>query len=55
MGLLFVGGLMSLAWIAALTLWVLAEKRLAWSGRLSATSGIALTAWGGATLWVALH
>ncbi len=50
MALLFVGGVMNLAWIAALSLLVLAEKVLAagpWVGRIS---GIALIAWGAALL-----
>lgn len=50
MALLFVGGVMNLAWIAALSVLVLAEKVLAagpWVGRLA---GIALVAWGAAIL-----
>jgi predicted metal-binding membrane protein len=50
MALLFVGGVMNLAWIAALSLLVLAEKVLAagrWVGRCA---GIALLAWGLAIL-----
>jgi predicted metal-binding membrane protein len=50
MGLLFVGGVMNLAWIAALTLMVMAEK-LAPGGRwVGVAAGVALLAWGGATL-----
>jgi predicted metal-binding membrane protein len=52
MALLFVGGVMNLAWIAALTLLVLAEKLLPagrWAGR---AAGVALIAWGVATLLV---
>lgn len=48
--LLFVGGVMNLAWIAALSLLVLAEKVLAtgrWVGR---GAGIVLVAWGAAIL-----
>ncbi len=50
MVLLFVGGVMNLAWIAALSLLVLAEKVLAagrWVGR---AAGIVLVAWGAAIL-----
>lgn len=50
MALLFVGGVMNLAWIAALSLLVLAEKVLAagrWVGR---AAGIVLIAWGAAIL-----
>ena len=50
MALLFVGGLMNLAWIAALTLLVLAEKLAPhgpWVGR---GAGVLLLIWAGATL-----
>jgi predicted metal-binding membrane protein len=50
MALLFVGGVMNLAWIAALSLLVLAEKVLAvgrWVGR---AAGVVLIAWGAAIL-----
>jgi predicted metal-binding membrane protein len=52
MALLFVGGVMNLAWIAALAVLVLVEKVFPagqWVGR---AAGIALIAWGGATLLV---
>lgn len=52
MALLFVGGVMNLAWIAALAILILIEKimRLGqWTGRCI---GIALIAWGFATLFV---
>ena len=52
MGLLFVGGVMNLVWIAALTLLVLAQKLVpggAWVGR---AAGVAMLAWGAATLVV---
>lgn len=48
--LLFVGGIMNLAWIAALALFVLVEKLVPaghWIGRIA---GLALIAWGAATL-----
>jgi predicted metal-binding membrane protein len=50
MALLFVGGVMNLVWIAALTLVVLAEKLLpggAWAAR---AAGVLTIVWGGATL-----
>lgn len=50
MALLFVGGVMNLAWIAALSLLVLAEKVLGagrWVGR---AAGVVLIAWGAAIL-----
>ncbi|UVK37763.1 DUF2182 domain-containing protein [Mesorhizobium sp. AR10] len=52
MALLFVGGIMNLVWIAALAVLVLAEKVFPagqWVGR---AAGIALIAWGSATLMV---
>jgi predicted metal-binding membrane protein len=51
MALLFVGGVMNLVWIAGIAAFVLAEKVApggVWFGRLA---GLALIAWGGATLW----
>ncbi len=51
--LLFVGGVMNLAWIAGLALWVLIEK-LAPAGQwLSRGLGVVLMGWGSATLWMA--
>jgi predicted metal-binding membrane protein len=50
MALLFVGGIMNLAWIAAIALLVLIEKTLpggAWMGRFI---GAVLVAWGAVTL-----
>lgn len=52
MGLLFVGGIMNLVWVAGLAILVLAEKLFPagqWVGR---AAGIALIAWGSATLLV---
>jgi predicted metal-binding membrane protein len=52
MALLFVGGVMNLIWIAALTLLVLIEKAFPagrWVGR---GAGVTLILWGGATLLV---
>jgi predicted metal-binding membrane protein len=52
MALLFVGGVMNLAWIAALAVLVLVEKVFPagqWVGR---AAGIVLIAWGSATLLI---
>jgi predicted metal-binding membrane protein len=54
MALLFVGGVMSLVWIAALTLYVLAEKTLPASHWLSRLAGVGLAGWGAATIVAAL-
>lgn len=50
MGLLFVGGLMNLAWIAGVATLVLAEKTLPWGGGMRRFAGSALILWGGATI-----
>jgi predicted metal-binding membrane protein len=53
MALLFVGGIMNLAWIAAIALLVLVEKTLPggkWIGRLT---GVVLIVWGAVTLAMA--
>jgi predicted metal-binding membrane protein len=49
MALLFVGGVMNIAWIAALTLLVAAEKLLPGGRRIAVASGLGLVAWGLAT------
>jgi predicted metal-binding membrane protein len=46
MGLLFVGGLMNLLWIAGLALLVLIEKLFPLGPRVSQFTGLALIAWG---------
>jgi len=46
MALLFVGGVMNLAWIAALTLMVAAEKLLPGGRWLARIAGVALIGWG---------
>lgn len=51
--LLFVGGVMSLAWIAGLALWVLVEKLVPAGHWLGQGLGGVLVAWGGVTLWLA--
>jgi predicted metal-binding membrane protein len=50
MALLFVGGLMNLAWVGAITLLVLLEKTMPWGGRMSRVAGAVLAAWGAASL-----
>jgi len=50
MALLFVGGLMNLAWIAAIALLVMLEKTIPWGGRMSRLTGALLVAWGVAGL-----
>jgi predicted metal-binding membrane protein len=52
MALLFVGGVMNLAWIALLTLLVAAEKLLPWGRIVASATGIACLAWGVATALV---
>ncbi|HKX17901.1 MAG TPA: DUF2182 domain-containing protein, partial [bacterium] len=46
MALLFVGGLMNMFWIAAITIWVLAERTLGWGGRLAWLGAAGLVAAG---------
>src|ERR1051325_10306245 len=50
MALLFVGGLMNLAWVAGIALLVLLEKTLPWGGRMSRLAGVVLIGWGAAAL-----
>jgi len=52
MGLLFVGGVMNVAWIAALTLFVLAEKLAPGGEAIGKITGVLLLAWAGASLAV---
>ncbi len=53
MALLFVGGIMSLAWIAAIALLVLIEKTLPWGGWMGRITGVVLVAWGAVALAMA--
>ena len=50
MALLFVGGVMSIAWIGAIGLFVLLEKLVPWGERISRLGGVLLFVWGAATL-----
>lgn len=52
MTLLFVGGVMNVAWIAALSLFVLVEKVLPGGDRVGRALGLVLIAWAAATLLV---
>ena len=52
MTLLFVGGLMNLAWIAAIALIVLIEKAAPWGGRMARMTGAVLIVWGAG--WLAM-
>jgi predicted metal-binding membrane protein len=53
MALLFVGGIMNLAWIAGIALIVLLEKTLPWGGWMERATGIVLIAWGSLVLAMA--
>jgi predicted metal-binding membrane protein len=46
MALLFVGGVMNLAWVAALALLVAAEKLLPGGRWIARIAGVALIGWG---------
>ena len=54
MALLFVGGVMNLAWIAGIALLVLIEKVLPWGGRTSRAMGGVMVVWGLGTLVAAI-
>jgi predicted metal-binding membrane protein len=53
MALLFVGGVMNIAWIAGIALLVLVEKVLPWGGWMGRATGAVMVAWGVATLVMA--
>ena len=44
-GILLVVGVMSLVWVAAIALWIAAEKALNAGGRLAAAAGVGLIVW----------
>ena len=48
MGILFVVGVMTVIWVAAIALWIAAEKALSAGGRLDASAGVGLIVWGSA-------
>jgi len=54
MVLLFVSGLMNLFWVAAIALWLSAEKLFPFGGHLARVAGAALTAWGATLLLLAI-
>jgi len=54
MALLFVSGIMNIAWIAGIALVVLIEKTLPWGGRVNRVTGALLVAWGAITLAMAV-
>jgi predicted metal-binding membrane protein len=54
MALLFVGGIMNIAWIAGIALIVLIEKTLPWGNRVNRVTGALLVAWGAITLAMAV-
>ncbi len=54
MVLLFVGGIMNLAWIAGIALIVLIEKTLPWGGWMGRATGAVLVVWGALTLAMAV-
>jgi predicted metal-binding membrane protein len=50
MALLFVAGLMNLFWVAAVALWLTAEKLLPWRRAIALAAGAGLLGWGGTLL-----
>jgi predicted metal-binding membrane protein len=54
MGLLLVGGVMNVFWMAALALGVLAEKVMPWGVGLARLIGAGLIAWGSSLLTLAV-
>jgi predicted metal-binding membrane protein len=54
MVLLFAAGMMNLLWVAAIALWVAAEKLLPWGGRIARVAGVGLVAGGGVELALAV-
>jgi predicted metal-binding membrane protein len=46
MALLFVGGLMNLAWVAVIALLVLLEKTIPWGGQMRVLTGVVFIDWG---------
>jgi predicted metal-binding membrane protein len=50
MALLFVGGLMNLAWAGGITVLVLLEKTMPWGDRMSRLTGVIFILWGAVSL-----
>jgi len=55
MCLLFVVGVMNVLWIAAIAVWVLAEKTLPWRLPIARIAGVGLIGWGSAVLVIAMY
>jgi predicted metal-binding membrane protein len=55
MCLLFVVGIMNILWIAAIAIWVLAEKTLPWGVRIARIIAVGLIGWGSIALVVGLR
>ena len=55
MCLLFVVGVMNVAWIAVITVWVLAEKTLPWGLSIARVTAVGLVGWGSVALVFALR
>jgi len=55
MCLLFVVGVMNILWIAAITVWVLAEKTLPWRLHIARLAGVGLIGWGSIALVTAMY
>jgi predicted metal-binding membrane protein len=54
MCLLFVVGVMNIVWIAAIAVWVLAEKTLPWGVRLARVTAVGLIGWGTVAIAIAV-
>ena len=54
MALLFVGGVMNLLWVAAIALFVFAEKLLPHGNGIARFTGVLLVAWGGWLMWTGM-
>jgi predicted metal-binding membrane protein len=54
MGLLFIGGVMNVLWMAAIAILVLAEKLLPWGSGFARLAGAGLIAWGSVAVVAAL-
>lgn len=53
--LLFVVGVMNIVWIAAIAIWVLAEKTLPWGVSIARVGAVGLVGWGSVALAMALR
>jgi predicted metal-binding membrane protein len=55
MCLLFVVGVMNIVWIAAIAVWVLAEKTLPWGVRLARVTAVGLIGWGSVAIAIGVR